>query len=114
VPRRLSACGGSWPGSPAGPEPGQRRSHAEVLTAKANGLGNSRLALVEAVGALDAEAKALMALRVRSNGVGWTRAGRTPRARLAWIREQLGGAAGADEALGRLARLARRARETAG
>ena len=40
-----------------------------------------------------------MALRVRSNGVGWTRAGRTPRARLAWIREQLGGAAGADEAL---------------
>ena len=134
---------------------GARRAppFSEYLLASARGQcdpeqGNSRLALVEAVGALDAEARALMAFRARSNGVGWTRAGRTPRARLAWIREQLGGAAGADEALyrrcvqairdhddlaeregcdlapeevrahiealGRLARLARRAREAAG
>ena len=143
---------GHWPEIAA--RLGARRAppFSELLLASARGqcdpeLGNSRLALVEAVGALDAEARALMASRARSNGVGWTRAGRTPRARLAWIREQLGGPAGADEALyhrcmqairdhddlaeregcdlapeevrahiealGRLARLARRAREAA-
>jgi hypothetical protein len=132
---------------------GTRRAppFSEVLLASARGqcdpeLGNPRLALVEAVGALEVEARAIMSLSARRNGAGWP--GATPHARLAWIREQLGGAPGVTdalyrrcmqairdrdalaeqegrdlapeqvrahvEALGRLTRLARRAREAAG
>jgi hypothetical protein len=94
------------------------------------------------VSAFEAEAKALLAVRARSNGVGWR--GVTPHVALAWIRGQLGvddalhrqcaqalrdrdGLAepeGRDlapeevrahvEVLGHLTRLARRAREAAG
>jgi hypothetical protein len=83
---------------------GARRTppFSEILLASALGqcdpdLGNPRLALVEAVGALEVEAQALMAVSARRNGVA--RPGATPHARLAWIRQHLGRAAGVDDAL---------------
>ena len=90
-----------WPEIAARLAAGRRPPALEVLLASARGecdpdLGNPRLALIEAVTVLEAEVKKLVALRLRSHGIGRAAAARvvreTPLADLAaaWIRGEAG------------------------
>jgi hypothetical protein len=90
-----------WPEIAARLEAGGQPPFSEVLLASAKGecdphLGNPRLALIEAVAALEVEVKKLMTLRLQGYGVSRTGVDRivreTPLADLAttWIRRELG------------------------
>jgi hypothetical protein len=100
-----------WPEITARLEVGSQPPFSEVLLASARGecdpgLGNPRLALIEAVAALEVEVKKLMTLRLQGHGISKTAVDRivreTPLADLAtaWVRRELGPrAAEMDQAL---------------
>jgi hypothetical protein len=100
-----------WPEITVKLEAGSQPPFSEVLLASAQGecdpgLGNPRLALIEAVAGLEVEVKKLMTLRLQGYGISRTAVDRivreTPLADLAtaWIRRELGQrAAEVDQAL---------------